>query len=62
MTEIFNDISVIGDAINNEDRVVHLLSSLLNFNNMLVTALEVNPAVSEMEVVTGRLLHEEFKR
>ena len=37
---------------------MHLLASLLN---MIVTALEANPEVPEMEVVTERLLHEERK-
>ena len=61
MTEIFDGLSVAGDAVSEEDRVVHLLASLPDSYNMLVTALEANAEVSKMEVVTERLLHEERK-
>ena len=61
MTEIFDGLSVIGDPISDEDRVVHLLASLPESYNVLVTALEANEAVPRMEVVTERLLHEERK-
>ena len=61
MTEIFDGLSVIGDPISEEDRVVHLLASLPETYNMLVTALEANEGVPKMEVVTERLLHEERK-
>ena len=40
ITEIFNELSVIGDKINDEDRVVYLLASLSDSYEMLVTALE----------------------
>ena len=40
---------------------MHLLASLPDSFNMLVTALEANPDVPQMEVVTERLLHEERK-
>ena len=61
MTETFDGLSVIGDPISDEDRVVHLLASLPESYNVLVTALEANEAVPKMEVVTERLLHEERK-
>jgi len=61
MTEIFDGLSVIGDPISDEDRVVHLLASLPESYNALVTALEANEAVPRMEVVTERLLHEESR-
>ena len=61
MTEIFDGLSVIGDPISEEDRVVHLLASLPDSYNMLVTALEANVEVPKIEVVTERLLHEERK-
>lgn len=61
MIEIFEALSVIGDSVSEEDRVVHLLASLPDSFNMLVTALEANPDVPQMEVVTERLLHEERK-
>ena len=61
MTETFNELSVIGDPITEEDRVVHLLASLPDPYNLLVTALEANADMPKMEVVTERLLHEERK-
>ena len=43
MLETFNELSIVGDAITNEDRVVNLLASLSELFNTLVTALELNP-------------------
>ena len=60
-TELFNELSVIGAPMEEEDEVVTLLASLPNSFNMLVTALEANAEVPSMEVVTERLLHEERK-
>ena len=40
---------------------MHLLASLPESFNVLVTALEANPDVLKLEVVTERLLHEERK-
>ena len=61
MTEIFEGLSVIGDPVSEEDRVVHLLASLPDSYGMLVTAFEANVEVPKFEVVTERLLHEERK-
>jgi len=61
MTEIFDGLSVVGDPISDEDCVVHLLASLPESYNVLVTALEGNEALRRMEVVTERLLHGERK-
>ena len=61
MTEVFNALSAVGDDVTDEDRVVHLLASLPESYNVLVTALEACPEVPAMEVVTERLLHEERK-
>lgn len=61
MTEVFNGLSVIGDPVSDEYRVVFLLASLPDSFSMLVTALEANTEVPKMEVVTERLLHEERK-
>ena len=58
MPEIFEGLSVAGDPITEEDRVVHLLASLPELYNMLVTAIEENADVPKMEVVTERLLHD----
>ena len=52
MMEIFEVLAVIGDPVTEEDRVVHLLASLPDSFNMLVTALEANHEVPKMENVT----------
>ena len=44
MTETFDELSVIGDSLNEENRVVHLLSSLPE-SYMLVKALEASQDV-----------------
>ena len=62
MTELFNELAIVGDAIDNEDRVVYLLASLPDSFNTLVTALEANEDVPKMEVVTEWLLHAERKQ
>ena len=61
ITEIFNELSVIGDNIKVEDKVVCLLASLPESFDMLVTALEASPDIPEMGTVVERLLHEERK-
>ena len=61
MTEVFNEPAVIGDNIDNEDRVVYLLASLLELFDMLVTALEASSDVPQMETVIEQLLYEEQK-
>ena len=45
MTEISEALSVIGDPVSEEDCVVHLLASLPDSFNTLVTALEANADV-----------------
>lgn len=62
MTEVFNELAVIGDPVDEDDRVVHLLASLPEKFNMLVTAFEASEKVPTMETVIERLLHEELKR
>ena len=62
MTEIFEALAVIGNALTEEDRVVHFLASLPDSYNMLVTALEAQSEnVPKWKLVTERLLHEELK-
>ncbi|KAK3719576.1 hypothetical protein QZH41_006798 [Actinostola sp. cb2023] len=61
ITEIFNELAVIGAPMDEEDKVVTLLASLPDKFDMLVTALEANSEVPNMEVVTERLFHEENK-
>ena len=40
MSEIFEGLAIIGDAVSEEYRVVHLLASLPESYNVLVTVLE----------------------
>ena len=61
ITEIFNKLAVIGDNIEDEDKVVYLLASLPESYNILVTALEANTDVPDMKTVIKRLLHKERK-
>ena len=62
MTEIFEALAAIGSVVSEEDGVVHLLASLPESYNMLVTALEAqSESVPKWELVTERLLHEELK-
>ena len=62
MSEIFKALAVIGDPTGDEDKVVHLLASLSNLFDMLVTALEAQlESMPKGELVTERLIHEEQK-
>ena len=47
MIEIFDALAAAGDPVKEEDRVVHLLASLPDPYNMLVTALEANSGSSQ---------------
>ena len=62
MIEVFEELAVIGDPLEEEDQVVFLLASLPESFDILVTALEVNADVPKMDVVRERLLHEEHKQ
>ena len=53
MTEMFNEVAVIGEEISEEDHVVCWLTCQKLFN-ALVTAFEVNAEVPRMEIVTER--------
>ena len=61
MTEIFEELAIIGYPVEEEDRVVQLLASLPESFSMIVTALEACAEVPKLEVVTERLFHEERK-
>ena len=61
MTEVFNGLPVIGDNLDDEDRVVYLLASLQESFDMLLTALEASSNVPQMETVIERLLYEKQK-
>ena len=62
LTEIIDELAVIGSPVEEEDRVVHLLASLPESYGVLVSALEASSKVPKMDVVTERLLHEEQKQ
>ncbi|XP_011408658.1 PREDICTED: uncharacterized protein LOC105315642 [Amphimedon queenslandica] len=57
MTEVFSELSVIGDNISDEDHVhvVYLLASLPESFDMLVTAFEANSDVPNLETVIKKL-------
>ena len=61
MTELFRGLVEMDSPLTEEDKVVYLLASLPESFGVLVTALEASPEVPKMEVVTERLLHEEWK-
>ena len=61
MTEVFEELSIVGDPIKEEDRVVHLLASLSPSFDVLVTAPEASEDAPKVEIVTERLLREEIK-
>ena len=61
MVEIFDELAVIGYPVEEEDRVVQILTSLPESYNMIVTAFEASPEVPKLAVVTERLLNEERK-
>ena len=61
MTELFDTLSVAGETVSEEDRVVYLLASLPESYSMLVTSFEANVDVPKLEVVTERILHQERK-
>ena len=62
MTELFSELAIVGDKIQDEDRVVYQLARLPDSFDTLVTALEVNEEVPKMEVVIERILHSDKKQ
>ena len=62
MSEIFEALAAISDAVTEESRIIHLLDSLPDSYNVLVTALEAQSEnVSKWELVIERILHQELK-
>ena len=62
MTEIFRELAVIAEPVSEEDQVVHLLASLPDSYDVLVTAMESGTdTVPPWETVTEKLLREEQK-
>jgi len=56
MTEIFDELSAIGERVSDENRIVYLLASLPEGFNVLVTALEASTEVPALAVVREHLL------
>ena len=54
MTETFNELFVIGDSLNEEDRVVHLQASLPESYDMLATTFEASQDVPKWALVIER--------
>ena len=62
MTEVFGELAVIAEPVSEEDKVVHLLGSLPDTYDVLVTVLESGSEnVPPLKTVTERLLGEERK-
>ena len=61
MMELFQELAIVGEPVEEEDKVVQLLASLPEQYDTLVTALESSSEVPAMDTVTERLLHEERK-
>ena len=50
LTEIFDELSIIGDPLHEKNQVVHLLANLSKLYDMLMTALEASPEVPKLEI------------
>lgn len=61
MAELCGALTIAGETVSDEDRVVYLLASLPDTYNVLVTALEASETVPSLEVVSERILHQERK-
>ena len=59
--ELFSEMAVVGEAMEEEGRVICLLASLPERFSTLVTALETSESVPSWDTVTEKLLHEESK-
>ena len=61
ITEIYEELAVVGDSVEEEDRVINLLASLPDSYSTFVTALEALDDVPSWDSITERLLHQESK-
>ena len=59
--KLFDELNIIGDPVEDEDKVILLLSSLPDVFSTFVTALEAMDSVPSWSAVTERLLHEDEK-
>ena len=62
LTEIFDELPIIGDPLGEENQVVHLLERLPESYDMLVAALEASAEFPKLEIIVERLLLEETKQ
>ena len=62
MVEIFEALSIVGTAVEEEDQVICLLASLPEKYDTIVTTLETLDAVPGWNAVTERLIREEEKK
>ncbi len=62
MTEIFNQLAVIGEPMEDEDKVIAVLASLPESYAVLVTALEARVEELTMGTLAERLIHDEAKQ
>ena len=62
LVELFDALAVVGDAIQEEDRVINLLASLPEKYDTIVTTLETLDQVPSWSAVTERLMHEDEKK
>ncbi|KAF2361468.1 Integrase catalytic core [Trinorchestia longiramus] len=60
--ELFEELAIIGDAMEEKERVIILLSLLPDRFSTLVTTLDTNEKIPSWEVVTERLLNEGRKQ
>ncbi|KAF2366115.1 hypothetical protein FHG87_003124 [Trinorchestia longiramus] len=60
--ELLEELAIIEDAMEEEERVIILLSSLPDRFSTLVTAVEAHGKIPASEVVTERLLNEERRQ
>ena len=61
LSEIFQELAIIGHPVDEEEKVTQVLNSLPTSYDMLVTALEACPEAPRMEDLTEKIMNEERK-
>ena len=61
LSEIFQELAIIGYPVDEEDRVTQVIGSLPESYDMLVTALEACSEIPNMESITEKIIQEERK-
>ena len=59
LSEIFQELAIIGHPVDEEEKVTQVLNSLPTSYDMLVTALEACPEAPRMEDLTEKIISEE---